>query len=1210
MTTFSQPQDLAQAIRRPGPLQRALAELDRLGRRARWLLISRRAFALVAAAIGVIACAVALDWIFRFPAWFRAIALAIGALSLASAAVRLLVPAWRFRPTPIDLALRVERSAPALAGRLASGVEFAMSDAGRTSPLAERAMVDLADRLAGESLLSWLAPRRSLAELTTSIVTVAIIAIVAFFLPSHASIGAQRILLPFGSAEWPARTAVESLLGGQAFHAKGQPLLLTARLGKGDAPGERLAAEVTLVRDDGSVLRDTLVMTRQPDGRYERVLDGDPAAASVEVRFRSADAESAPESIQFVPPPAVLSASIAVEPPEYARGAIETRTIDLGDGTDERATVREPALVGSTATLSLLLNGPIATDATLAAERMLRTDEATRAAVDFTIDATEPERWTLRWTLRGTTTIGLALEDRHGIPAAEEITFHVDAIDDKPPTAAVLLPAVDESVLATALVPVEIEGRDDVGLTAFGLEMTRREEARGEPQPFGESVSAAEGPLVRRAEPLDLAALSVKPGDVLTLVAVAEDGAVVDGVRHERVRSQPRTLRIISETDLGKQIRGQLSAIRRAAIRLDEQQGELLAATQNGRFDPTLERGQAQLSERIRTASETLAELAGRTERNRLADEELQATLDQARDLLDTAARASARASESMEGRRDAAAQAALSAEQEARFGEETAGAQEDVRAELEDLVRLLDRDEDSWAMGRAIDRLREEIAELAERTETAGKRTVGQRPEELGEQERGELESIASDQADAAQAAQDLLDELRKRAEAIARTDKARAEAMREAAKAGEERRLQRTLQQAGEEARQNRIEQARGNQQQALAALDRMRKGLDDVRKARAEELKRALESLEESIARLVRVNEDEIIALARVPRPVEGPDALEAVAERGRAMAKLAQNTQAVASEARAAGSEANPVARLLDRAADSHGAAVGHLRSTPPNLAEATLAEERGLAFLQDAQNQTKSTREQMERREADRKRQEMLAAYRRLAEKQSVVRDATVAARPKDPAAKLDRRGLIESRRLAIVQGEIRQDLDAIVAESEDVRSSVAFSQAHALIGGWASEASTRLGNADLSDETVGLQQQILDLMVELIEALNEAQAAEDERFQAPEQNDQQQQQQQGGGDSQPQPPIPPVAELKLLRGMQVQVLERTRRLDAARSAPAANREAIDAELRAIAAMQERLLEAAVEVVKKIEAPPGAPPNVQPDGAAETPEARR
>jgi hypothetical protein len=324
----------------------------------------------------------------------------------------------------------------------------------------------------------------------------------------------------------------------------------------------------------------------------------------------------------------------------------------------------------------------------------------------------------------------------------------------------------------------------------------------------------------------------------------------------------------------------------------------------------------------------------------------------------------------------------------------------------------------------------------------------------------------------------------------------------------------------------------------------------------------------------------------------------------------MAKLAQNTQAVASEARAAGSEANPVARLLDRAADSHGAAVGHLRSTPPNLAEATLAEERGLAFLQDAQNQTKSTREQMERREADRKRQEMLAAYRRLAEKQSVVRDATVAARPKDPAAKLDRRGLIESRRLAIVQGEIRQDLDAIVAESEDVRSSVAFSQAHALIGGWASEASTRLGNADLSDETVGLQQQILDLMVELIEALNEAQAAEDERFQAPEQNDQQQQQQQGGGDSQPQPPIPPVAELKLLRGMQVQVLERTRRLDAARSAPAANREAIDAELRAIAAMQERLLEAAVEVVKKIEAPPGAPPNVQPDGAAETPEARR
>ncbi len=1202
MTTLSESQELSKAIDRAGPLQQALRQLDRLGRRARWLLLSRRAIGLAAAAIGVVACAVALDWVFRFPAWFRAIGLLIGVVAFVSAAIRLLVPAWRFRPSPIDLALRVERSAPALRGRLASGVEFAMGDAGRDSVLAERAMIDLSERLAGESLLAWLAPRRSFAELTTSMVMVAAVAIVAGLVPSHAWIGARRILVPFVRVDWPARTAVESMLSGQAYHAKGQPLLLMARLTRGDGDAERIAADVRITRDDGSVMSDSLVMTRQPDGRYERVLDGDPNAAAVEVRFRSADAESAADRIAFVPPPAIAASRITIDPPAYASGAVEPRTADLGDGTDERATLRDPALVGSTATLELVMNESLGTDATLAMDRMVRTDSATAASMQLTIDEAHPERWTLRWRVAATAALGLALEDQHGITGPEEISFRIEASEDKPPTCAVLAPATDESVLPTALVPVQIEGRDDVGLTNFGLTVTRREGGKGQPQPFGDTVTASTGTLQRRDEPLDLASLSVSPGDVLTLVAAVEDGFELDGQRHPRVTSQPRTLRIISETDLGKQIRGQLSAIRRAAIRLDEQQGELLAATQNGRFDPALERGQAQMSERLRVASESLADLARRVGRNRLADEELKATLDQAKDLLETGGRASARASEMMQAKRDAAAKGNASAEEAQRMGREAESAQEDVRAELEDLVKLLDRDEDSWAMGRAIDRLREEIGELAKRTETAGKRTVGQKPEELAAADRDELEDIATKQGEAAQGAQELLDDLRKRAESLQRTDKARAEAMREAAKAGEERRLQRNLEQAGEEAKRNRIEQARASQQQAMEALDQMRRGLDDVRTARAEELRRALESLEQSIARLVRTNEDELIALARVA----GPDSAEPIADRGRAMAKLAQNTQAVASEARAAGAEANPVARLLDRAADSHGGAVGYLRATPPNLTEAKAAEERGLEFLKQAQSQTRQTREQMEKREAEKKKQEILAAYRRIFEKQTVVHDGTLAARPADPNAKLDRRGLIESRRLSIAQGDVRQDLEGVLRDFDDVRGSVAFAQAHELLGGWASDASGRLAQGDLSDFTVGVERQILETLTQLIEAMNsEAAPGDDQRFRTPENpGEQQQQPGQGNDGERPQPAIPPVAELKLLRGMQAQILDRTRRLDGARQAQPANASAVETELKAIADMQRKLLEAATAVVKKIEKPQPEP------GATDEPKAEQ
>jgi hypothetical protein len=1196
-------------------LEQVLRQLERLGRRARLLLVSRRALGLVAAAVGVAALAVALDWVFRFPAWFRLIGLLLGMGFFASAAWRLLVPAWRFRPTSTELALRVERSAPALQGRLASAVEFALSDAGRESELARRAMADLEERLAGESLLAWLAPKRSLAELSTALMTLATVGAVAGLLPSFAAIGSLRILMPIIAAEWPARTAVESLIAGQGFHAQGAPLLLQARLTKGDAEGERVMADITVTREDGSVINDSIVLTRQPDGRYERVLDGDQLAAHAEVRFRSADSESEVERIAFVAPPVVVTSEITVEPPEYARGDVDVRHAELGDGTGSRGALRDAVLVGSMATLRLQLNAPLGSDAEWIRTEMVRFDDAPDDSPqhsldrmpELTIDTAMPNQWTLRWRVARSSTLRLALRDAHGIGNVDEIAFRIEASTDRPPIAAVLVPAADESVLATALVPVEIEGRDDVALSRFGLVTTRKSTgnsggASGEPsgnEALGDSVGEVSASAARRNEVLDLGALAVRPGDVLTLVAAAEDDFELDGQRHQRVLSGPRTIRIISDVDLGKQLRAQLSTIRRAAIRMEEQQSEMLAATANRRFDAALERGQAQLSERLRSASESFEDLAERVERNRLTDAELQATLDQARDLVETASRASSEASAGMQALR----QAESGEEAQARAGAEVEAAQESVRAELEDLVRLLDRDEDSWAMGRAIDQLREELGKLSEQTTETGKRTVGQRTEELTPDDQAALEGLATRQREAAQDAQELLDDLRKRAESVERTDRARAEAMREAARMGEESRLQRNLEQAGDEIQRNRIEQARANQEEAMQALSEMRRGIDDVRRARAEELRRALESLEQSIDRLIRMSEDEIIALARVGTAEDNGGA----AERGRSMAKLSQNTRAIASEARAAGSEANSVARLLDRAADSQGAAVSHLRAASPNLVEAKAAEERGLAFLKDARSQSQRTREQIEAREEDRKRKEMVMSYRRLHEKQVSVRDGTLVARPKGDPSKLDRRALIESRRLAIVQGEVRTDLDAVLRDQMDVRSSQAFSQAHELLGGWASEASERLSKGDLSDGTVGLQNLVIETLQEVVEALNEEANEEPEQFK---QNPNGEEQPSGGsgGGSGKQPAIPPVAELKLIRALQIQILARTRAVDRLRAEGATTGEAAETELRAIAKLQSVLLKTATEVVRKIESSGSgseAPPSQGSDDAGDS-----
>ncbi|MDZ4830405.1 MAG: hypothetical protein SGJ09_09445 [Phycisphaerae bacterium] len=1169
-----------------GILQGAIRDLERLGNRARMLIVSRRAIGITAVACGCAALAIGLDWLFRFPTVFRSIVLALGLTALAVGVMRLIVPALRFRPTPTQLALRIERSSTALRGRLASGIEFALSGADRESALAARSVSDLASRLSGESIRSWLAPRRSFAELSTAFATIAVVTLVALVFPAHARIGATRLFVPFMGAEWPARTNVESLMAGLKHHPKGQPLLLAARLHEGDSADERVSALVRIHRDDGSEGDERLLMTRQSDGRYERVLEGDPGVAAVDVRFASSDHESSKESIVMVQPPAVTSATLTLDPPTYAAAHAEPRTAELGDGTDQRATLREPALVGSSATLTLDLNKPLPPREPIDVWTSSMLAGAALDGMTLDVERSNASRWTLRWTVHGPREIQVTPEDEMGIRAVDDIRFRVEAVEDRPPACAVTEPAADESVLASAQLPAAIEARDDVGLARAGLIVVRQEGGKGariEAKNTVRDVTEASSALLERMnETLDLAQLGAAPGDVLTLTAVAEDSYELDGQPHDRVTSAPRTLKIISEIELGKQIRMQLAGIRRTAMRLDTQQSELTAAAQNGRFDPAMERSQAQISERVRAASEAVQELSNRIARNRLNDEELGATLDQSKDLLDSSGRASARASEAMQRKREEAQRQAT--ENEKQAATDTVAAQDDVRADLADLIRLLDRDEDSWAMAREIDRLREKVEGLTKRTAKAGERTIGQKVEDLKPADRDELNAIADAQRDAARAAQDLLDELRKRADAVDRVDKGRAEAMRDAAKAGEERRLQRNLEQAGDEARGNRMQQAQSSQQAALDALDHMRRGLDDVRKAKAEELRRALESLEKSIERLVKTNEDELIALARVT----GPDDEDGLSERSRAMAKLAQNTQAVAGEARAAGSEAGRIARTLDRAADSHGSAVGFLRAKPARLPDAQTAEERGLALLQEALEAAKQVREQSEQREQAKKLQEIIAAYRQILEKQLGVRDGTLITRPKDPAAKLDRRALIESRRLAIAQGEVGRSMQTMVDEHAEIKGSTIFVEAHALVADWSSQASQRLGDGDLTDRTVAIETQIADAVASLVDSLSPS-PPDDNPFQ---ENPPPGGNQGGGGGGNQQSKLPPVAELKLLRGLQVQLFERTKRLDAdGASAGAA------AELASLARLQERLMGLLEKLILSQQLP--SPTGVQP-----------
>ena len=460
-------------------------------------------------------------------------------------------------------------------------------------------------------------------------------------------------------------------------------------------------------------------------------------------------------------------------------------------------------------------------------------------------------------------------------------------------------------------------------------------------------------------------------------------------------------------------------------------------------------------------------------------------------------------------------------------------------------MADLLDRDEDAWVVTRRVQQMRERLQSMMDRTGQLSEETVGRERSELTEAERDAVDDLASQLADEREEAQDLMEELEQRASALERADPALSEGLRNASQRAREGRLEQNMEEASESSRNNRLQQSNESQQQAAEALDRMLEEIVESRKAKIEEIRRRIASLVESLEVLVGASENELIALARIG---EDPDA-GAVQARGNEMMRINTNTLSVAADARAAGNEGTRIARFIDRAGRSQGAAITDLRSQPAGLADARDEEERALASLKEALQAAREQADRLAEQAAQEKRQELLQAYEELLGREIDVKTETLEIVPEE-GKRLGRRGLMAARRIGVDQEEISLRLKEIQDEFKEITDSMVFSMAHRNLDVWSSKVSQRLKLGNVDEEAIERESMIIDSIAGLMAALDE-ESPKDDPF---EEEDQQGNAAggQGQGQGQPQPLIPPIAELKALKALQTQLLDATRRLDAAR----------------------------------------------------------
>ena len=1222
----------------PDAMRAVLSTLESIRLKARAVLIAQRTFTMAAAVVAAVVVLGLLDYLLRFPMFLRAGHWCVGLAAVGVLSWRRLIPAARFAPSLTDIALRIERSSagtPAsLSGILATGVDFARAaeagSQGAIAGLIERVQLDAAHRYAQFAATSRVF-RLDGCWRAVALLALAAAPALAFYAaaPKFAHIGLLRTVAPWMQTSWPKRTAIALGDTPTAFPL-GTALPVRAVLTATDRAAGQTSVMLyyrVIASGQTSPTRKT-PMTAQAkrvnigqmdEGElYERLLDPDAmtvpgleegTAVTVEYWFETGDDQTAVAQVQVVPPPAITTAKAMVTPPAYAAAMLRAKSSiaattshdwicgewDATPAGPNRGLIG-PVLAGSKVELELTLNkdipgleaksSPQVVRGFLA--RVLPGSEDARGVSIITAGST----WRLAFEADASMRVVAMLRDEHGIGASDDAAFKLEVSQDRPPTAAIIEPPQDESVLATAVLPVTGEGRDDVAIATLSVvqQITRGASpsasasegdgpasaaAAGDPTVIATSTDTSPGKgeqastTITATAQLELSVLKLEPGDEVSLTAVAHD-LLLAGAGEEGVRSPRRRLRIIGESELIEQVRAELAGLREAAKRAEAEQSKL--SSQRDAAQSSAEAAQSQLNrqqslgERIAPMEEVVKRLQSRASRNQLNDEALDGVLKDAAELTKEGAQNAGKAADALDrmAQQPAGERGSEASKQDAAA---LKTAQEQVEQSLAELANMLDRGQDDWAVRRSIEKLLTQQQQLAARTASGTQAMQGKSAQELTPEQKADLERLAAEQMDLSHKSQAMVNSVQERAAQMQKADAAQAQAMQSAANKARSEQLARKQEEAAANIAQNKTGEANRQQEEASKTLAKMLEELDRTQQRKDETLRRVLADVKQSLQKLIDQQQEQMTRLAAV---IAGKEAGKLDA----GMILLHQNTLGVATTVREQVKGGEHLLTLLSAAGEAQSGAITALRAVPADHPEADTNERVSMTRLKEALTEAERLDEAVEEREEDRKRAELRKAYIELLEGQVAIGGQ---AQPLIGKA-LDRRQRAVARALAEQQEVLRQKMEAIRSDSAEVAEAALFDFAHRRFDVAAAAASKKLGEGTTPAALGTNLETAAKILQGLVAALDEAQKKKDEFKEDEEEgggND------GGGQGGEKKPAIPPIAELKLLRAMQAEAAERTRLFGQGEQDAAAD------ELTEISSLQRELAKFAGELLEKI-----------------------
>ena len=1174
-------------------------QLLQLRRRIRQLLALYGVSWLVAVVFGGVFLAGFLDWLIRIDD--PGIRFIFGCSILTGAAWiawRLLITPLRRTLSDIDIALRIEKRYPGFRDSFASTVQFldGECDARVGSPDLQREVVQQTLRHVRQLRVEELVETRPIRRAVIVAIGVClVVAVVAGFNQANAATALHRLLFPFAERPWPKKTRLvildqdlQPLKTQLEPHriARGDRLDLYIENQRGDLPrdvkllirSEAPSTEPPPSENPRELQADTNISpgvreenvrttTRQDDEGKSRSV-GVSQLRPVEERlwFRAVggdDHEMPWHEVEVVPPPQIETLQVTLTPPKY-----------LGEPPSELppGIGHVQGFLGTRVEITLHVNKP------LRAAR-LRVKEA--PAVDIHINPDDKRTLQTSFVIReaGVYSYWFELQDYQGFEDADAPRYEVRGVADNTPDVWIALPETDQQVTPTAVVPFRLGAKDDLGLAGLRLVyQISSADAKSDPVSITLPIESEDVFQQIADHELDLSQFSLQPGQQVITWAEAEDAFQIDEQRHVG-RSLTRTLSIVTPEQKTREFEDRQSGLidelddvedaqRQARETIQQLQIQIENAGELRLEDidqlKRVEMEQKRIGSRLTHPLDGIDARAENIQNDMQANgiesaamqrrlarirEELQVIREDhlpeiERALIDTRKQAETQPDSSTESNGETKSRGEKEPGRQQQQLNETAEEQDAI---LDTLGTLLD-ELSEWRRQRdlttEIENLLEEQEALNTEREEIGRQTLGKNLSELTPQDRADLAKLADRQRDQAERIEQLQADLKQSAETLKENRPDIAERLGDAQRHLNDSATAGMLREAARALAENEIGSAAEQQTQATEQLQELDDILQNRGAANTEELVENLETLRKRLEKL-KDDQTEILRKMQDAESLEDPEEREPELERLRKeQEELEQRAAELARELRRM--QAGRPGSSARRAATRMEEAVQRLTKQDPNAIEEM---QEALEDLEQAERELAEEQQAAEEQLAQELLEKIADEITAFVERQQAVIDETnrLEAERRE-RGRLTRGQLISLRNLAELQ-------TTLADETADLATKIEAAAVFALAIRGAEQnmrrAAERLQDRDTGRRTIESEEAARDRFVDLVAALEKNKEKENDQATDEDQADQQPDQPQAGG---PQTDgIPQLAQLKMLKTLQEDLLRRTAQLDRKRN---------------------------------------------------------